>query len=118
MPVNFEVTAWFDSYDHPAKDAMLRVREILLSDERITEAIKWKSPTFIYKGNMASLMPRTKSHVSLMFHQGALIPGEHPGLSGGGETVRYMSFDDLDEVESSRSDLLRAVRSWCEYRDE
>ena len=52
------------------------------------EMIKWKLPTFMYEGNMASFNPRTKSHVSLMFHTGASIPGDHPRLEGGGDTAR------------------------------
>jgi hypothetical protein len=116
MTTNPEVDAWFDEYDHPAKEAMLRVREIILSDHRMTETIKWKSPTFMYGGNMASFNPRTKSHVSLMFHTGASIPGDHPRLEGGGDTARYMKFADLDEVEAARGDLKAVVDAWCESR--
>ena len=116
MPKSPEVDAWFDDYEHPAKDAMLLVRDIILADERMTETIKWKSPTYMYRGNMASFNPRTKSHVSLMFHTGATIPGNHPRLEGGGDTARYMKFDDLSDVESARSDLESVVRAWCESR--
>ena len=90
MATNPEVDAWFDGYEHLAKDAMLLVRVIILDDDRMTETIKWKSPTFMYEGNMASFNPRTKSHVSLMFHTGASIPVDLPRLEGGGETARYM----------------------------
>ena len=73
-----EVDAWFDAYDHPMKDAMLRVRAIVLAaDRRVGECIKWKAPTFTFEGNLASFNPRTKAHVSLMFHKGAQIPGGH-----------------------------------------
>ncbi len=116
MATNPEVDAWFDDYEHPVKDAMLRVRQIILSDDRMTETIKWKSPTFMYKGNMASFNPRTKSHVSLMFHTGASIPGDHPRLEGGGETARYMKFDDLADVESARREIEDIVDAWCVSR--
>jgi hypothetical protein len=112
-----EVDAWFSSSDHPLKDAMLRVREIILAaDGRITESIKWKSPTFSFEGNIASFNPNTKKHVSLMFHQGASIPGEHPKLEGGSETVRYMRFADADDVERSRADVEAVIRAWCEMK--
>ena len=116
MGTNPEVDAWFAAYDHPEKDAMLRVRQIILSDDRVTETIKWKSPTFTYEGNMASFNPRTKAHVSLMFHTGASIPGDHPLLQGGGETARYMTFADLSEVESAESRIRAVVAAWCESR--
>ena len=113
-----EVTAFFRTLEHPLKDAMERVRMIMLeSDARVTEAIKWKSPTFMYEGNIASIEPRSKKHVSVLFHQGAALPGKHPRLEGGGETVRYMRFADLDDVEKHRSDIERAVRAWCTLKE-
>ena len=117
MGTNPEVTSWFADYEHPAKDAMLRVRQIVLSDDRMDETIKWKSPTFMYRGNMASFNPRTKSHVSLMFHTGATIPGSHPRLEGGGDTARYMRFDDLADVEGAEPEIRAVVAAWCESRD-
>ncbi len=116
MSTSPDVDLWFADYEHPAKEVMLAVRGIVLSDERISETIKWKSPTFMYKGNLASFNPRTKSHVSLMFHTGASIPGDHPRLQGSGDTARYMKFADLAEVEAARSDLEAVVASWCEMK--
>ena len=111
-----EVDAWFADYEHPLKEAMALVRDIIMSDPRMTETIKWKSPTFMHEGNMASFNPRTKAHVSLMFHTGASIPGTHPILQGGGETARYARFAGLEDVESKRADLLAVVDAWCSSR--
>jgi hypothetical protein len=116
MNTNPEVDAWFADYDNPQKDAVLRVRELILSDSRMTETIKWKSPTFMYGGNMASFNPRAKVHVSLMFHTGASIPGEHPRLEGGGDAARYMKFTDLADVEASADELSAVVDAWCRSR--
>ncbi len=63
MPTSPEVDAWFDDYEHPVKDAMLRVRQIILPDDRMTVTIKWKSPSFMLNGIMASCNPRTKAVV-------------------------------------------------------
>jgi hypothetical protein len=50
-----EVDGWFADFEHPLKDVMLDVRRVILgADERITESIKWKTPTFSYKGNLVS----------------------------------------------------------------
>ncbi len=111
-----EVDTWFEGFDHPLKDVMLRVREVILEDDRIAEAIKWKSPTFMYDGNMASFNPRTKSHVSLMFHTGASIPGDHSRLEGGGDTARYMRFASVADVESAGDQVRSIVASWCDSR--
>lgn len=103
MPKSPEVDAWFESYEHPMRDAMMRVRELLLeADPRLGECIKWKSPTFTYEGNLASFNPRTKAHVSLMFHSGAQIPGEHPRL------LRGRGHGAVHEVRVDRRRRVRA----------
>ena len=113
---NPDVDAWFAEKEHPLEDAMQRVRDIVLgADDRITESIKWKTPTYAYKGNIISFNP-AKKHVSLLFHRGAEIPGDHPRLEGDGKLVRTMRLADVDEVEAARSDLETAVRAWCESR--
>jgi hypothetical protein len=111
-----DVDLWFAEYDNPLKEAMLRVRAIILEDDRVSETIKWKTPTFTYKGNMASFNPRAKKHVSLLFHTGASIPGKHPRLQGGGDTARYLTFTDLADVEASADDLRAITRAWCDSR--
>ena len=74
-----EVDAWFEALDHPLKQAMQRVRQVVLqADPRISETVKWQTPTFIYAGNIVSIRPRAKRFVSLMFHRGSEIPGRSP----------------------------------------
>jgi hypothetical protein len=117
VPKNSDVDTWFEELDHPLKDAMLRARGVILgADRRITETIKWKSPTFVFEGNIASIEPRAKKHVSVLFHQGASLPGKHPLLEGGGGTVRYMRFEDLKDVRAKEKDLRAAVRAWCDLK--
>jgi hypothetical protein len=108
---NPDVDRWFEERDHPLDAALRRAREIILgADERVTESIKWKTPTFAFQGNIASFNP-SKGVVSIMFHRGAEIPGSHPRLEGDGKLVRTMRFDDL---EAGRADLERAIRAWCD----
>ena len=116
---NPKVDAWFSDLEHPLKDAMMRVREIILAaDSRMAESIKWSAPTFEYKGNLASFQPRAKKFVSLMFHRGSEIPGNHPSLDGDADLVRIMRFDDLKDVESKRDELEATVRAWCDSRED
>jgi hypothetical protein len=115
---NPEVDAWFERYDNPLKPLVMRVRDIFLeADPRIGETIKWSTPTFVYKGNLASFQPRAKQFVSLLFHAGASIPGEHPILEGGGDTARYARLPDAEAIERARPDLEAVVRAWCDSRD-
>ena len=118
MGKNKEVDDWFRDYENPQKKAMLRAREVILAaDSRIGECIKWNAPTFSYKGNLASFNPRSKKHVSLMFHHGADIPGDHPRLEGSGSSGRNMKLAGMDGVEEAREDLEAVVRAWCDFKD-
>lgn len=118
MAKTSEVDAWFVKKQHPLTAVMQRVRAIMLdADQRLDECIKWQTPTFHFLGNLASFNPNTKSHVSLMFHTGAKIPGKHPALIGGGDTARYVKFDDMAAAEALRGELEAIVRAWCEWRE-
>jgi hypothetical protein len=114
LSTNPEVDRWFDALEHPLKDLMQAVRAAVLgADERVEESIKWQSPTFSFEGNIASINPRARRYVSLMFHRGAEIPGRYPHLEGDGKLARYLNIEDLDQLESLRLELAAAVRSWC-----
>lgn len=118
MNRNPEVDSWFDERDHELDGAMRRVRDIILTaDDRVTESIKWRTPTFSYKGNIVSFSP-SKRFISLMFHRGAEIPGEHPLLEGDSRLVRMMRFASIDEVEAGRDQLTAVIRAWCDWRDD
>jgi hypothetical protein len=118
MPKQPEVDAWFERYDNPMKPVVQRIREIVLdADLRVEEVIKWQAPTFTYKGNIASFYPKSKQHASLMFHQGAQIPGSFPRLDGTGDTSRVFKVVDLHDAELARPELESIVRAWCDWRD-
>ena len=117
MNRNDEVDGWFADLEHTHKDAMLRVRDIVLNaDPRMTESVKWSTPTFSFGGNLASFQPRAKKFVSLMFHHGSEIPGDHPSLEGDAALARVMRFDDLDDVDARAKGLEAVVRAWCDLK--
>ena len=118
MPHNVEVDAWLARYDNPQKPVVERVRDNLLdADPRMTEVIKWSTPTFVYRGNLASFQPRATKFVSILFHEGASIPGDHPRLQGGGDHARYMRIEGVADAEAATDELRAVVRAWCDARD-
>jgi hypothetical protein len=116
MNRNPAVDQWLDDADHPLDAVLRRARDLILeADSRVTESIKWNTPTFAYQGNIASFNP-SKSLVSIMFHRGSEIPGEHPRLEGDGKLVRTMRFTDLEQLEQWRAELQDVVRAWCDWK--
>ena len=113
-----EVDDWMARYDNPMKPVVQAMREaILAADPRLGECIKWQAPTFTYKGNMASFFPKSKAHASLMFHKGAEIPGDFPGLEGDGKEARSFKVASLEELDAKREELQAIARAWCDFRD-
>jgi hypothetical protein len=111
-----EVDRWLEAADGPVAGMMRRARDIILAaDGRVTESIKWKTPTFAYRGNIASFNP-SRQLLSIMFHRGAEIPGTHPRLEGDGRLVRTMRFADPDQLEAGRAELEAVVRAWCDWK--
>jgi hypothetical protein len=114
-----EVEAWFGRYDNPMKETVLAIREVVLAaDDRVMECIKWRAPTFTYRGNLATFYPKSKQHASLMFHTGAKIPGKHPRLQGKGPIARVMKIASVAEAKAAKRDISRIVKAWCDWRDE
>lgn len=113
---NPEVDAWFKTKQHPLSAAMQEVRKVTLAtDSRITESIKWSTPTFSYEGNIFSFNP-SKNFVSLLFHTGALIPGKLRGLEGDGDTARVMRFADLTDFKARSKELTSVLEAWCKWK--
>lgn len=117
MPANRDVSEWLDAYDNPMAPVVRKVRAVILdADPRIGECIKWKSPTFVFRGNLASVQHRITRHACLMFHTGAHIPGVYPSLEGTGGATRYMRFTSLADVDRLAHELRAIVRAWCDLR--
>ena len=119
MNKNPDVDIWLEAYDNPMKPVVVAMRDaILAADSRITEAIKWQAPTFIYKGNIASFFPKAKKQASLMFHKGAIIPGSFDNLTGDGKEARTFKVESLDDLEIKAGELEAIVKAWCDLKDQ
>jgi hypothetical protein len=118
MNINPDVEKFMEEKQHPLDAEMRRVREIILStDDRVEEAIKWSSPTFIYKGNIASFFMNSKKHVSLMFHKGATIDDPSGLLEGEGKEARTAKFYGMEDIEEKKAALEDVIVEWITMQD-
>ena len=119
MNTNSKVDQYLKEKNHPLTPEIQRVREIIMAaDDRFEETIKWSSPTFMYKGNMASFFMNAKKFVSLMFHKGALINDTTGLLSGDGKEARVARFENMEDIEEKKADLETVAREWIRMQDE
>lgn len=118
MNKNPEVDDYLEKKNHPMHQEIQRVREIILDvHPEIEETIKWSSPTFMYKGNMASYFMNAKKHVSLMFHKGALLEEDFDLLEGDGKEGRTAKFHGMDDIEKKKANLEQIVKAWIDLQD-
>ncbi len=116
MNTNPKVDEYLEKKAHPMDAEIRRVREIILAtDPAMEETIKWSSPTFMYKGNMASFFMNAKKFVSLMFHKGAVLPNASELLSGDGKEGRVARFESLEDIENKKEALESVVKEWMTY---
>lgn len=119
MNRNEKVDGYMDKLDHPLKAEIQAIREIILgASDKITEDIKWSAPSFAYQGNMATFNPRAKKFVNLTFHKGALIDDASGLLQGDQKEARVARFNNMEEVEARKEDLVKVVLGWIAAMDE
>ena len=103
---------------HPLTAEIQLVREAILSvTDDVQEDIQWSSPTFIYKGNIASFLLNAKQFVSLMFHKGAFIPDKYGLLEGDGKEGRVARFTDAADIAQKKKALQSLIREWIKMQD-
>lgn len=118
MNNNSKVAEFLQKKQHPLTPEIHEVRKIILStDDRIEETIKWSSPTFMYKGNIASFFMYARKFVSLMFHKGALINDPNGLLEGDGKEARVARFDDMKDIAEKKQALQAVIKEWIKMQD-
>lgn len=118
MNRNPEVDQYLEKKAHPMTAEIQEVRNIVMStDEKLEETIKWSSPTFMYKGNIASFFMNAKKFVSLMFHKGAMINDPNGLLEGDGKESRVARFNDMEDIARKKEALQSVIREWIKMQD-
>lgn len=104
--------------DHPFKAEVQAVRDIIKAvHPQITEEIKWKAPSFSYKGYMATFNLWARQHVHLVFHNGAILNQAGGILEGDYVDRRMVYFRSMDEVRAKQTVMETAIREWIAIMD-
>jgi len=124
--VSAEVSEYMEKLDHPLKDVVEQVRQLILAtDPEIGEQIKWNSPAFYFTGEMAPFDPkeykrdiivfhlRKKDQVLLVFPTGAKIK-DSTGILEGSYTDgrRMVTIKNLEELEAKQIALQLVIKEW------
>jgi uncharacterized protein YdhG (YjbR/CyaY superfamily) len=107
-----EVNRFMEELDHPLKAGVQMIREVIKGvNKDITEQIKWKAPSFSYKGEyMVTFNPRDRQKIHLVFHNPKIALVKSKLLEGDYEDRRMAYFADENEIEAKKASLERALK--------
>lgn len=120
-PVNQteKVNDFMEQLDHPFKAEVQVVRDMIKNvHPGITEEIKWKAPSFSYKGYMVTFNLWARQHVHLVFHNGAILSNESNLLAGDYVDRRMAYFSSMEDVQLKQHALEKAIREWVSLMDQ
>ena len=79
-PEGNEVDAFLESLDHPRRDDIVRVRQVILSAAPgIVEEVKWNAPSFRTTEYFATTNLRARAGIGVILHLGAKARALPPG---------------------------------------
>ena len=97
---NKEVESYINSLSDFQKEIVLALREVVLSvDESVKEGIKWSSIAFFNKKNICGFRV-AKSHITLLFMEGASLNDKHKILEGTGAKARTYKVTHVSEINT------------------
>jgi hypothetical protein len=115
-----EVDRFMEGLDHPMKEEIERLRAAILgSNERITEHIKWKAPSFRYAGeDRVTFRLHPAERAQLVFHRGVKVKRDAAEFAFEDDTglLRWVAEDRavvaLRDAEARQGDLVEVVKRW------
>lgn len=123
MPLNKEVTQFLGQLDHPLRQEIEALRQIILqADERLAENIKWNGPNYSIHGeDRITMRIQPPKQIQLIFHRGAKVeeqPKEKLIKDAAGLLVwksndrAIASFVSLSSITVVKSALIEIVQDW------
>jgi hypothetical protein len=120
------VTAYIESLEHPLKPVIETIRDtILVADNRITEGIKWNSPSFYCYGWFAAVNLHAKDTVRVVLHHGAKIRDNtsHFPIADTSQLLRWLSkdraiarFTSTEDFQSKQAAFKKIIKQWADHQ--
>jgi uncharacterized protein YdhG (YjbR/CyaY superfamily) len=107
-----QVDEFMDKLDYPFKAEVELVREIIKNvNADITEQIKWKAPSFSYKGeSLVTFNLWEKKRIHLVFHNPMISKVKSKLLEGDYDHRRMAYFADQSDIQAKREALEKVLK--------
>jgi uncharacterized protein YdhG (YjbR/CyaY superfamily) len=115
-----EVDDFMQELDHPLKAEVQIIREIIKNvNNEITEQIKWKAPSFSYRGEyLVTFNLRDQQKIHLVFHSPQIANVKSNLLEGDYEDRRMAYFADENDVKAKQTELKKALKDLIKLQKE
>ena len=107
-----QVDEFMDKLDHPFKAEVEMVREIIKNvNKDITEQIKWKAPSFSYKGEyLVTFNLWEKGCIHLVFHNPVISKVKSKLLEGDYDHRRMAYLSGKEDIQAKKPLLEKALK--------
>ncbi|WP_231426212.1 DUF1801 domain-containing protein [Pedobacter sp. Leaf250] len=111
--MNDKIQTFLNMLDHPLKQEMIEVVNIISNaNSKIEGDIKWGGPSFSFKGDMATINPKIKNYVIVIFHKASLLNNDFGFLEEQTKGKAYAKFYTMEDVRKHADNLKKAVNAW------
>ena len=122
--MNEIVTKFLEELNHPFRNEIEKLRQIILAaNDSLVENIKWNAPNYSIDNAdriTMRIMP-PKKQVQLIFHRGAKVKEapKHQLVADKSKLLIWKemdravaTFNNMEKIESAKSDLTEIVNEW------
>jgi uncharacterized protein YdhG (YjbR/CyaY superfamily) len=115
-----KVDEFLENLSHPLKAEVEAVRSIIKGvNKDINEEIKWKAPSFTYKGgNLVTFNLREEKRIHLVFHNLHISKVKSKLLEGDYKDRRMVYFANMKDVKAKKPMLERALKDLIKLQKE
>jgi len=107
-----KVDEFLAALSHPLKAEVEAVRAVIKNvNKGINEEIKWKAPSFNYKGEyLVTFNLRDTSRLHLVFHNPFIPQVKSKLLEGDYQDRRMLYFADMDDIQAKKTELEKILK--------
>jgi len=107
-----KVDEFLRELNHPLKSEIEAVRAIIKGvDKDINEEVKWKAPSFNYKGEyLVTFNLRDTKRIHLVFHNPKIPEVKSELLEGDYKDRRMMYLADMKDIKAKKAELEKILK--------
>lgn len=116
-----KVSELMDALDHPLKAEIEAVRAILKNtNSKIAERVKWNSPSYYYKFDLAAFHLRNQQfvHLIVVFPEDTTINDSTGLLEAKHKDRREAKFYSMQDIADKQAALEKIINAWVSLVDD